>query len=243
MGGADAALIRRARQARYSARYLLNAYPAVYVPLARLRHGTRQDRLVRRDTELVIEGFGRSGNTFAVVAFQLAQDRPTRVVHHTHAAAQVIRAAHLGIPAILLVRDPVNTAVSHMMYRGVSARQALSAWIRFHARLVPHRRAFVVAPFEISTSDFGSVIREVNTRFGTSFNEFRHTEENTQRVFAFIERQNREQYGTLTETISLPTPERNRRKRALLREVEHEGLLGLRRRADGIHQRLLTPGG
>jgi hypothetical protein len=243
MGGTDAALIRRARQARYSARYLLNAYPAVYVPLARLRHGTREDRLARRDTELVIEGFGRSGNTFAVVAFQLAQDRPAKVVHHTHAAAQVIRATHLGIPTLLMVRDPVDTVVSHMMYRGVSARQALSAWIRFHARLLPHRRDFVVAPFEVATSDFGSVIRDVNRRFGTSFREFHHTEENLDRVFALIGRQNRERHGRLTETISRPTRERDRRKHAPLREVEDEELSGLRRRADGIHQRLLTPGG
>jgi hypothetical protein len=241
MGGADAALVRRARQARYSARYLLNGYPAVYVPLARLRHGTREDRLVRRDTELVIEGFGRSGNTFAVVAFQLAQDRPARVVHHTHAPAQVIRAAQLGVPAILLVRDPVHAAVSHMMYRGVSARQALSAWIRFHARLLPYRPGFVVAPFEVVTSDLGAVIREVNRRFNTSFREFHHTQENVDRVFAHIERLNRERYGRLTETISRPTVERDRRRRGPLREVDDEGLSGLRRRADGIHWRLLSP--
>jgi hypothetical protein len=243
MGGADPALVRRARQARYSARYFLNGYPGIYVPLARLRHGSREDRLVRRDTEIVIEGFGRSGNTFAVVAFQLAQDQPVKVVHHTHAAAQVIRAVKLSIPVILLVRNPVDTVVSHMMYRSIPARAALTAWVRYHARLIPHRRGFVVSGFDVSTTDLGSVIREVNIRFGTSFKEFRHTEENLQHVFGVIERQNRERFGRVSETISRPTAERDRRKSALRRDIEDERLARLRGHAEAIYQRLVPSEG
>jgi hypothetical protein len=243
MGRPEAAILRQARQARYSVRYLLNGYPAIYLPLARLRHGAREDRLVRRDTELVIEGFGRSGNTFAVVAFQLVQDRPVRVVHHTHAAAQIIRAVKLGIPTVLLVRDPVDTAVSHMMYRNVAAPAALRAWSRYHRRLISYRGGFVAARFEVSTTDLGAVIREVNRRFGTSFEEFRHTDENVRQVYAQIERLNRARYGRVTETISRPTAGRDRRKGALRGLLEEERLGGLRERAYRIYRDLLTPAG
>jgi hypothetical protein len=241
MGRPETAMLRQARQAQYSVRYLLNGYPAIYVPLARLRHGAREDRLVKHSTELVIEGFGRSGNTFAVVAFELAQDRPVRVVHHTHAAAQIIRAVKLSIPTVLLVRDPVDTVVSHMMYRNVGAPAALQAWARYHRRLVPYRGGFVAARFEVSTTDLGSVIREVNRQFGTSFEEFRHTDENMRRVYARIEQQNRARYGRVTETISRPTAERDRRKGALRGLLEDRRLGGLRERAYRIYQELLTP--
>jgi hypothetical protein len=228
-----------ARQARYSARYLLNGYPVIYTPLAWLRHGSREDRLVGRETELVMEGFGRSGNTFAVVAFQQAQQRPVRMVHHTHAAAQVISAVKLDIPTILLVRDPVDTVVSHIMYRGVPAAASLQAWCRYHGRLIPYRDRFVVARFEVSTTDLGSVIRETNRRFGTSFEEFRHTDEKLQRVFHQIERQNRARYGHVTETISRPTPERDNRKRAIHDQVGDEHLARLRERAYDIYRYLV----
>ena len=48
--------------------------------------------LVDGGTQMVIEGFPRSGNTFAVFAFRHAQRRDIRVAHHLHAPAQVIRA-------------------------------------------------------------------------------------------------------------------------------------------------------
>ena len=46
----------------------------------------------RLHTELVIEAFPRSANTFATVAFQLSQPAPVRVAHHLHAPAQVTEA-------------------------------------------------------------------------------------------------------------------------------------------------------
>jgi hypothetical protein len=243
MTGIHQALLRRARQARYTTRYLLNGYPALYTPLVRLRHRSRDDRLVRRDTELVIEGFGRSGNTFAVVAFLDAQDRPVRLVHHTHGSAQIIRAVRLGVPTVLLVRDPVDTVVSHLMYRDVSARAAILAWIRYHRRVLPYRHGIVVAPFERSTADLAGVIREVNDRFGTTFRSFEHSEEHVQRVFGRIEQQNRDRYGRLTATISRPTAEREQRKAALRREVQSPRLLEQREQAYEIYRGLVAPDG
>jgi hypothetical protein len=233
------ALERRVRQARYTLRYLLSGYPAIHVPFTRLRYGSRSDRLVDRSTDLVIEGFGRSGNTFAVVAFELAQGRQTKVVHHTHAPAQVIRAVKLHIPVVLLVREPVATVVSHMLYREVSARAGMSAWVRYHTRILPYRSSLVIAPFEETTNDLAGVVKEVNQRYGTSFDEFRHTSDNVQRVFQRIEELNRRQYGRLTQTISRPNPERDDHKRLLLQEVLHDRLTALRRRAEQIYGLLL----
>jgi hypothetical protein len=232
-------MLRGAERIRYSARYLLNGYPAVYVPLARLRQGSRLDRLVTQDTELVIEGFGRSGNTFAVEAFQLAQARSVRIVHHTHAPAQVIRAVGLHVPAMVVVRDPVDAAVSHLLYRDLAAGDALRAWIRYHRRLLPHRRGFVVAPFATVTTDFGSVIDEVNRRFGTTFGVFLHSEENVRRVFELIERRNRARHGTVVGTISRPSADREERKTVVRGLVEAPRWRELRERAEKIYRALV----
>jgi hypothetical protein len=134
----------------YRARYLLNAYPAIYMPLSRMRHRGQDEYFVTRDTQLVIEGFGRAGNTFAWLAFRSAQPQPVRLAHHTHAAAQVITAARWHIPTLVIVRPPVDSALAHMVLRGVSPRSALTAWIRYHRRIMTVRHAIVAAAFDDS---------------------------------------------------------------------------------------------
>jgi hypothetical protein len=57
---------RLAREAAYRTRYRVNAYPMIYLPMARLRHRSNPDYPVSRGTELVLEAFGRAGSTFAL---------------------------------------------------------------------------------------------------------------------------------------------------------------------------------
>ncbi len=230
---------RRLRAVPYATRYVVNAYPALYMPLARVRHRHRDDWAVGRETELVIEGFGRSGSTFAVDAFELAQRRPVRLAHHTHAAAQVIAAARMGVPILLIVRRPEEVVPSHMARRGIPAGPALRAWVRYHERVLPHNDGLVAVPFETLTTDFGSAIRELNARFGTDFDEFEHTRENEARVFELIEQRNRGRFGSGSEqgarSLARPTPEREAQKVALRAEYESERLARLRARASSIY--------
>src|SRR4029079_13076554 len=120
------------RNLAYRARYLVNAYPALYMPMGRFRHRHSSDYCVGPGTEIVIEGFGRAGSTFAWLAFMSAQDRPVRTAHHTHAAAQVITAVRLGKPTLVIVRPPTDATLAHMARKGITARMALVAWTRFH---------------------------------------------------------------------------------------------------------------
>ena len=71
--------------------------PTVFFGLYRLLR-TRKDltRAVTPDKQVVIEGFPRSGNSFARRAFIMAQDETfdvTSIAHHLHVPAQVVRAA------------------------------------------------------------------------------------------------------------------------------------------------------
>jgi hypothetical protein len=86
--------------------------PSLTLPLAR---ALRRGEVVDARTDIVIEGFPASANTFAVAAFRLAQEpRYMRIAHHTHVPAQVIEATRLGVPAILLIREPMQAVLSVM---------------------------------------------------------------------------------------------------------------------------------
>ena len=117
---------------RHKLRSLIDTHPIVYLPLRRVRSKTRHI-IVSKDTEIVIEGFPRSVNTFAVVAFTFAQGRPVKIARHLHAPAQVIAAVRREIPCIVLIRKP-RDAVLSLLVRAphISADQALKDYIRFY---------------------------------------------------------------------------------------------------------------
>jgi hypothetical protein len=147
--------------------------------LARRNPPGTSPEVVGPETELVIDGYTRCATTFAVFAFQLAQERPVRVAHHLHAPAQLIEAAKMGIPVLALIREPREAILSQLVREpGISVQGALVAYARFYSSLLPYRSGMVAGEFDEVTQDFGSVVRKLNNRFGTSFTEFEHNEAN-----------------------------------------------------------------
>ena len=65
----------------------------------RLRDGF-VDRLVTDETDLCVEGFPRSANSFAVGAVDYAQPEPLSIAHHNHVPAPLLNAARRGLPAV-----------------------------------------------------------------------------------------------------------------------------------------------
>lgn len=174
----------RVRHLRWTLRSRMAERPG-YLRLARRRHG---EAVVSAETELVIDGFTRSASTFAVVAFQLSQPEPVRVAHHLHAPSQVIEAVRLSVPVLLTVRPPEDTVLSLVVREPyVTIAQGLTAYTRFHRRLLPSLDAMVVAGFPEVTTRLDRSIERVNARFGTAFAPFDPTPEATQACFDLIE--------------------------------------------------------
>jgi hypothetical protein len=178
------------RDLRYALRSRAARRPS-YLALARL--GRHRDEAVEGDTAILIEGFPRSANTFAAIAFQTAQERPVKIAHHLHAAANVSAAVRRGIPTLLLVRPPRDAVLSEVVREWpVSIRTVAEAYARFYETVAPHAADVVVGDFRSVTEDLGSVIVRVNERFGTAFAPFAHTAENIETVFRLIDERERD---------------------------------------------------
>jgi len=147
---------------------------------------------VNRDTKIVIEGFPRCGNTFAVIAFQQAQKRKIKIAHHLHVPAQIRYATRNGIPTLVLIREPLE-AVASLLVRHPERTpgKCLSEYDNFYRSIVSAKDKFVVADFKETVNDFGSVTTRLNELFQTSFGCFEHTPENIDAVFKRIEKNNR----------------------------------------------------
>jgi hypothetical protein len=214
----------------------LASHPRLYLAVARRRYG---DRVLGPGTDIVIEGFPRSANTFAVTAFQMAQPEPVTVAHHLHAVAHVARAVELGVPVILLVRRP-DDAVASVLARkpSLGPGDVAAAYAAFHEGVLRHLDGCVVAEFGDVTTDFGTVVARVNARFGTSFAEFEHTEENERRCFELIEGENRRRAaGAVVEaTVARPSSERARSKSETRAEIDRALTPALRERVDRAYR-------
>jgi hypothetical protein len=175
----------------------VSEYPGLYLRFARHKYPGPSPEVISSQTELVIDGYTRCGTTFAVYALQLSQDRPVRLAHHLHAPAQVIEAARNAIPTLVLIREPQGAILSQLAREpDVALPDALVAYARFYTCLMPYRDRFVIGDFQEVTRDFGSVIRRLNARFGTSFAEFAHTEANVQDCLGLMRWR-----GTLSRTL------------------------------------------
>lgn len=169
------------RRARFRAVTWASTRPRLYYGLGRL---TRQaDHLcIRRDTDMVIEGYPRSANSTTVHKFLAIQDRPTHVAHHKHHAAQLLRAAEWGIPAVVLIRAPREACLSLLALAaearhragkpergGLNFSDVLFAYVAFYEAVEPTLDHTMIGRFEVVRSDVHGLITHVNARFGTDF--------------------------------------------------------------------------
>jgi hypothetical protein len=228
---------RPAENVRYWLRYRFNCYQP-YLKLIEWKYRDRPDRIIRPETELVIEGFGRSASSYAVVCLELAQDRPVGSAHHTHAAAQVVKAAGLRLPTIVIVKKPDEVAISHMVrHPGLQPQTILRAWIRFHRTVATVADRAVVISVDELDRNYGGVIERLNDRFGTSFVPPPATEEFDKRVHDEMwQRHLRQRRPDLH--FGRPTPERQRAKEAMRHRLEAPRLQTLRREANDLYASL-----
>ena len=178
-------------------KHLLEAIPPLYVLVFRfMRRGfSDAKKYVSKYSDIVIEGYPRSANSFARAAFKKAQTENLWFSGHIHSVAIVREACRLRKPCIVLIRDPRQVilsaavyayqekAVASWMSREYVLRQMLGDWLRFYRPVPLLRDLVVIADFKEVTNDFGSVIDRVNTKFGTKFKRFEHNAASQQEIF------------------------------------------------------------
>ncbi|MEL7208374.1 MAG: hypothetical protein AAGK32_09120 [Actinomycetota bacterium] len=214
-------------------------YP-VFLPVVLRATPLGLDRRLSPSTEIVIEGFTRSGNTFTAFAFEQAQTRPVEMKSHVHVPSQVKLAVRRGVPTMVLLRPPLDTLTSLMVgVPHLGARRALWEYGHHHREIHPYRSGFLAVRFEEVTTDAGAVIERFNARFGTDFEPFEHTEENVQEVFAAIDAHHARVHPKEADLAPRPSDQRREQAERVRAELMAPELEELRARADASYRALL----
>lgn len=193
-------------------------------------------------TALVIEGFPRSGNSFASAAFGLATNWTLPRASNTHLAGQVLLAVRRRVPTLVVIRHAGDAVASLCVAAGYLRPAAgLREWLRFYRAIAPVTSGLVLATFDEVTADFGAVLDRVNARFGTDFPSFVHTEEAAASVFASLEDYGRRKHGAVPEqSIARPSPERQHRNAQIRAAMADARCARLLADADALHDRLVA---
>lgn len=211
-------------------------------PYAALRR--RYPLMAFPSAKLVIEGFPRSSNTYAYSAFCLVNGVDPSIRPPNHSIRNVLAGAQRGTPVILLTRPPLDAVASQLLHRPrLEPQSVLRSYIRFHAHALPVLDRIVVAPFDTVVHSFGSVISEVNRRFGTSFVAYEPTEENELRVREHIDRWDFIESGWVEvreHTASRPSKERQQQKPAVVERIRQRA--SLLARAETVYATVMTAG-
>lgn len=170
-------------------KHFLGQYPELFNTVYKsLGKNVNQELLCGKETEIVIEGFPRSANTFAVVYFDIAQNGQVKIAHHLHIEGQLIWAARNNFPGIVLIRNPED-CIRSLLVRESNAtiESSLKRYIKFYENLIPYESNLVIAPFERVITDMAAVIIECNKKYGTRFNVLEHTHDVEIRVYKRID--------------------------------------------------------
>lgn len=183
--------------------------------------GEKKNLLIGMRTEMVIEGFPRSANTFAVVAFRQAQEKPVSIAHHLHFPAQVMEGVRRKLPVLVLIRHPYE-AIKSLKIRHPHLNEdiALKRYVRFYTAVYSNLDKVVIGKFEDVVADYGRVIERVNERFCTNYKPFKNTAEQRDIVLNRIIEINSKNRLDRVTSIGLPMKEREKIKDALHLNVD-----------------------
>ena len=218
----------------------LDSFPFLYLSLlkaSRLGHWSRS-WIVSPESDLVIEGFPRSANSFAVKAFK-DNNKSISIATHVHMSSQVIRSSHLGIPCMVLLRHPhdavpadlafsiqlANKNPSHL--NRFSINQSLIKYIAFYTRIFSVIDSIFIAHFPLVISDFGSVIASFNRFYDSNYNLFVHNAESVKRI------------TSVSHHVG-PTAERNAIKEVVCDRFNELSSKRLKVQAESIYQKILV---
>lgn len=163
-----------------------------------------------RRTALVLEGFPRSANTYALAALYDANpDLRGLVAHHLHSCRSVIEGVQRGLPVVVLVRAPLEAVASLIQrYPDLAAALALRQYVSFHRKVLPVLPSVVIATFEQAVTRFDTVVAEINERFNLRLAPYVGSAESEDRVRRAVELMDLEDGGQLAvreATVARPS--------------------------------------
>ena len=220
---------------KLSIRNFIGKYPSLFYTTYAVKKESAS-RFVNTKTDIVIEGFPRSANSFAVLALKLGQNQSISIAHHHHVPAQIIKAVSLKIPTIVLIREPKYAVVSFAIYEStISLIQALKFYISFYQNVIAYSKYYIVADFSEVISDYCKIIQKLNSKFRTNFKSINQYSLNMEEISTLL---CQPEYGNELR-VPYPSSTRKKKKKSFFKKLESSQYQKLLSQAESIYKHFL----
>jgi hypothetical protein len=191
-------------------KHYIHGHPVLFPWIQKIR-GADYGTFCGTETDLCIEGFQSSANSFVYNGFRILQP-DLDIAHHTHSIANVRRAFSFEIPVLILFRDPVDVIPSMSSRFHPSLKASVNRYIHFYRFVLRNSSKVILASFEEVTTDFATTIRRVEQQTEMDFETFDVDEVRRQTVQHI---RNWSKIRGKEDQMSLPRQERESRKAEL----------------------------
>lgn len=116
-------------------------------------------------TDLLVEGYPRSANTFVLNALKWSNPE-FKYASHLHSCGTIKYAARKNIPMLVLIREPRSAVVSLFIREGLRLDYCFKWYLKFYKCVAVHRSALVIADFSTVTSGLDPIYEELRGVYG-----------------------------------------------------------------------------
>jgi hypothetical protein len=150
---------------------------------------------VSSKTQIVIDGYPRSGNGYCLAAMQYANP-DVLIASHRHSPSSALAGLRHHLPVIVLIRPPRAAIASALQFEpDQDPAWGFELYRRYYEGILPVADRVLIATFDEVTEDFGEVTRRCNKRFNTDFVPYQRTEASERELSSKLDGYSIDRYG------------------------------------------------
>lgn len=209
------------RAFRRHVRIFVSTHPLLYMLYARLG-GLRFQ--LNRHTDVLVDSYPRSANSFFEAAFSRAHGGGISVAHHSHAAGQVLSGVKRGLPAVVLLRSPRDAIASFFEMNGgdYSIELCTREYVAFYTALLPVLSEIIVVETETLEERFFDLMQLLRREYNLKLDAYELTSSVRAELMRDVDETGRKRNGFKAERYSesLSNEEKKIRRDRLDRIIE-----------------------
>lgn len=199
---------------------------------------SKKKNIVDQHTDLLIEGYPRSGNTYCFAKLTLLNPHII-IASHRHEFGHIINAIKNRIPVIVVAREPIDAISSLAIREDLSLKFTIKYYLAFHRKVLEHFDQLNIISFDDLIINKNINIRLQNTQNLIRYRKTSEIEEKEIKKMIYKMEKLDSNCEKIREThLALPTNSREELKKGLKENIQrkHPTLL---RKANEIYKEIL----
>lgn len=187
-----------------------------YLPIAFFMGLDLKQIKVNKKTELCIEGYPSSANSYSVMIIKYF-NKDIKIASHSHAIANLKKALKYDIPTVILIRHPETVISSRLARHKGNINEYFVRYLRFHEFVLKHLDKFVVLSFKEVINDPNLLVNTVEKHLKLFVSD---SKKDNKEIDANVKKMINNSFNEKKQEVTvLPTAEKEAIKRTVKEKV------------------------